>query len=176
MRKTVLLLGPLCLSACDQDPVVPDPAAISADAALTSVGDEHAALVTSGSEEQVITDAITYSCGTEPIRYTLTINYQWHIVSLPSGDWMNTSQFHMRNEGAGIETGMRYTGHLLVNATQVFAAPKEGAFTYTQLLRAIGVTQGAAENDAMTLTAKWTITPDGQIAVEFFDLDWQCRG
>ena len=81
-----------------------------------------------------------------------------------------------KSSGQGLWSGLRYRGTGNANTTQIFAVPSGGAFTYTSTFRMLGIVQGASDNSVFTLRAKWTINASGQVTVDRFDVESECRG
>lgn len=157
--------------SCSDLPTMPGPMAV----ASTPVTATSAADVTRGNSVQSFT-GLTTSCEGELVLLNWTIENRWHTTLLPSGHWQRNQQTVIRSRGAGLSSGNRYEGRGVVNSLQVYAVPDGGAFTYQQVVRMHGIVQGSADNDFFLIHAKWTINAEGTVVVEFFNVDWQCRG
>jgi hypothetical protein len=169
MRTSVGSIGiVLLVVACTEPPTspVPDP--------ITIVPASGATVVRGATEEQF--SGLRFSCDGEPIDVEGTMTFRWHNTQLSSGHWQLSQQTRFKAHGTGLYSGLRYVHNAVFNETQIFAVPDGGAFTYDLVARAHGIVQGRADNDFFLIHAKWTINATGVVAVEFFDVEWDCRG
>lgn len=158
----------LLAAACNDSPTAPV-------SAPTGLAPATAAAVIRGSTEEPFS-GLMFSCDGEPIEVDGTMTFRWHNTLLSSGHWQSSQQTRFKSHGTGLYSGRRYVHNAVFNETQIFAVPDGGAFTYKSVVRAHGIVQGDADNDFFLIHAKWTINANGDVAVEFLDIEFQCRG
>lgn len=170
MRAKIASVGLiLLLAACTEPPTAPF---TERGAASTSAG---AATVVRGSTEEPLS-GLMFSCDGEPIAVEGTITFRWHNTQLPSGHWQLSQHTLFQARGVGLNSGRTYIHRAVFNETQVFAVPDGGAFTYDLVGRAHGIVQGSGDNDFFLIHAKWTINAEGVVAVDFLEIEFECRG
>ena len=118
----------------------------------------------------------TVDCSGRLVDMVGVNSWSYDVVQHPSGDWMGNEHSSVEMKGTVLGSSEKYIGHGQFNVTQVFAAPKNGAFTYTASYHMVGITQGSSDNSKFTVLAKWTIDATGKVAVENFAVEWECRG
>ena len=164
------LVTVLALAGCGDSPSAPD-------RAVTRSLRAAAGAEVSRSRAQASFSGLARTCDGEFVNVTTVVDNQWHITTLPSGEWMLTQHTRFSTEGVGTTSGARYIGRGTANTTQVFAALNEGgAFTFTTVVRIQNVVQGSADNDVSVTHAKWTINSNGQVSVDLFNVEFDCRG
>ena len=170
LRFAASVAGFSCvLSACTENPAGP-PRFLEPSLAAAS-----AASVSQGSSETPF-GGVALTCAGEVVNMAGIIVSRWHITQLSAGDWMLTQHDVISANGDGVLTGASYVRRGNSNTTQVFAAPFHGAFTYTQVFRIRNIVQGGADNDAFLVHAKWTINAAGEVSVDVFKVESECRG
>ena len=158
----------LALAGCGDSPSAPDRAVTRS---LVAAGAE-----VSRSRAQASFSGLALTCDGESVNVTTVVDYQWHIRTLASGEWMLTQHTRFSTDGVGTTSGARYIGRGTTNTTQVFAALNAGAFAYTSVVRINNIVQGRADNDVFVVHAKWTINSNGQVSVALFNVNYDCRG
>lgn len=170
MRANVVTVGLiLLLTACEESPTAP---VTERGAAFASSG---AATVVRGTTDEPLS-GLMFSCDGEPIAVEGTITFSWHNTQLPSGHWQLSQHTQFHSRGEGLSSGRSYIYRAVYNETQVFAVLEGGAFTYDLVGRAHGIVQGSGDNDFFLIHAKWTINAEGVVAVDFLDIEFECRG
>ena len=170
MRVPIASVGLiLLLAACAEPPTAPSD---ERGAASTSAG---GAFVVRGATDEPLS-GLMFSCDGEAFAVEGTISFRWHNTQLPSGHWQLSQHTLFQARGVGLDSGRSYNHRGVFNETQVFAVPDGGAFTYDLVGRAHGIVQGSGDNDFFLIHAKWTINANGVVAVDFLDIEFECRG
>ena len=161
----------LALAGCGDSPSAPGRTVTS------SLSTDAGAVVSRSRTQESSTGDVT-TCGAETVTMTIVMDSQNHTTTLASGEWMLTQHIRISAEGVGTTSGARHIRRGTFNKTQVFAAlPEGGASTLTQVFRIRDIVQGSADNESsLVVHAKWTINSNGQLSVDLFNFEFDCRG
>ena len=158
--KSVLLLGAVLLAACEGSTTPVSPSRTS---------DLNAAVVRNDRIDRgayVISD-----CTGEFIAVDAQFHYVTAVTFDATGSYHVVIHRNVEFSGRNEATGAEYVGQQVDNQTYTIAAASE----FTSVTHFTLVGKGAAPNEVAELLTHYTITPDGQITADRYDIRIDCH-